>query len=817
MIYTTLYDGKQRIIDTNDPEKEQSGYYQKGGTVSRGDAVYVYIRMAELLPNDGENGVQENVTYFLDQLPSELVPAETDRDGSQVLNPEEPMPFFQTAGDMSAYGGIYGENGRYALKVFFQDVADRIDISGAFSYGTHVSDTLTPGTTYELKTVPGGPLKFKVTPEIPDVPNGQGYTLYLGGGSGGPTAYYWNAQIVRNKDEKGEELPYQDLTITSQDAMGVWVSEDDFTIFNGYGDKTGPSFSLGVTYTTEDEDGKLLNDWISAGQDDIIENQDGVTTVRFTSSKEDLQVDVTFKLEDAAADTHTTYQGKNSYITNTIHARITDKAGGFAKNIASLQLYVPTVAYDDYQHTGYVSYCGKAQLEATDKAKQLDATVDSGSSYRAARIDAAYNGLSTPGASDSPQSPTDSCGFLPETVYTYLQSNSSSYRGNYYWADFQPNVTNSTNTNYYLSNRSFLGGNQLISNNGQEATFSPDYGGTRVSGMVGYFGYGEWQFAGTVSVAQVQGDPNLVANSCFSQVSADDVKLQYQLKKVFSSSEYSGSGSLVVYRTSRPHSYGEYIYLIIDPHTNEIAERNKNNNWYEQMENQGSDWSSNDLTAKPAGWRIHVFNAPCTGFDASMFRSLGAFRTDDQAGGGSMTDQFRVGIAPCEGSTVTQSTTAGCGFTRYQNSYMNAQWVGEDTVFWSMTFDATNYPSWNTGTVYAKMDRSLSPLINGRSGYALLEGQQVDVSKVYVRDPGGSVGSVYLAKTKLYKTLVGSGSANPLRWMYYAYTGTMGRPIPPSGFRRRPGRRRILFWLRFTQRCIPAMTPACSGIISIQT
>lgn len=37
------------------------------------------------------------------------------------------------------------------------------------------------------------------------------------------------------------------------------------------------------------------------------------------------------------------------------------------------------------------------------------------------------------------------------------------------------------------------------------------------------------------------------------------------------------------------------------------------------------------------------------------------------------------------------------------------------------------------------------------------------------------MGSVYLAKTKLYKTLVGSGSANPLRWMYYAYTGTMGR------------------------------------------
>ncbi len=447
-IYTTLYDGRQRIIDTNDPDEEQSAYYKNGGTVARGAEVYVHIRMAEILPNDGESGVQENVTYFLDQLPKELVPAEEDRDGNQVLNPKEPAAFFQTAGDVAAYGGIYGENGTYAMKVFFQNVADQIDISGAFSYGANVSDTLTPGETYELKTVPGGTLRFKVTPEIPPVPEGEGYTLYLGGDSGGPTAYYWASQIVRNQAEKGTELPYQDLTITTEDAMGVWVSERDFTIFNGYGDNTGPGFSLNVTYTTEDEDGKLLNDWISAAKDDIIQSGDGVTTVRFTSEKERLQVDVTFKQEEAVEGTCTQYNGKYSYITNTVHAKITDGAGGFAQNIAFLQLYVPTISYDDYQRTGNVSYKGKAWLDATDKAERLDMTVDSGSSYRSSYINASYYDLSQPSASESPQSPSSSYGFLPETVYTYVNSNSSSYWGNYYWADFQPNVTNTTNANY---------------------------------------------------------------------------------------------------------------------------------------------------------------------------------------------------------------------------------------------------------------------------------------------------------------------------------------------------------------------------------
>ena len=41
-------------------------------------------------------------------LPLELVPTETDREGNEILNPEEPVEFFQPGGNVTARGGIYG-------------------------------------------------------------------------------------------------------------------------------------------------------------------------------------------------------------------------------------------------------------------------------------------------------------------------------------------------------------------------------------------------------------------------------------------------------------------------------------------------------------------------------------------------------------------------------------------------------------------------------------------------------------------------------------------------------------------------------------
>lgn len=43
-------------------------------------------------------------------LPLELVPTETDREGNEILNSEEPVEFFQLGGNVTARGGIYGSS-----------------------------------------------------------------------------------------------------------------------------------------------------------------------------------------------------------------------------------------------------------------------------------------------------------------------------------------------------------------------------------------------------------------------------------------------------------------------------------------------------------------------------------------------------------------------------------------------------------------------------------------------------------------------------------------------------------------------------------
>ena len=112
-MYTTLYVDQNRMISTNDPTLAQDSFYLGGGTLDLGAAVYVRFRMAEILPQH-EGGVQKNVTYYMENLPQELVPAETDSEGSEILNPEEPVEFFQLDGNVTAHGGIYGTRKRAA-------------------------------------------------------------------------------------------------------------------------------------------------------------------------------------------------------------------------------------------------------------------------------------------------------------------------------------------------------------------------------------------------------------------------------------------------------------------------------------------------------------------------------------------------------------------------------------------------------------------------------------------------------------------------------------------------------------------------------
>lgn len=352
-MYTTLYDDQNRVISTNDPTLEQDPFYLGGGTLDFGAAVYVRFRMAEILPQH-EGGVQKNVTYYMENLPQELVPAETDREGNEILNPEEPVEFFQLGGNVTVRGGIYGspEEG-YRLKMFFEGLEEQIDISGAFQYGSNVSETLTPGATYWLTYVPGGSVSFTVTPTVPE-PQEEGYALSTRASSGGPTSFYWWANINKIAPAEGDStteedpnatFPYRELTITTPDAMGVWINEADGDIpgfLNAYGDKTGPGLRLVVTYTAKDAEDKKLTDSlvVDSSNCNLICNDNGVTIIRIAGAN-GLQLDVEFRRADAVEGAATTYNGKNAYITNTAHVTISDGNGNAAKDIESLYFSFP--------------------------------------------------------------------------------------------------------------------------------------------------------------------------------------------------------------------------------------------------------------------------------------------------------------------------------------------------------------------------------------------------------------------------------------------------------------------------------------------
>lgn len=173
-------------------------------------------------------------TTNMSALPKELVPAETNSAGNQLLNPSVPTEFFSINGQVRAYGGIYGTTDDYKLKIFFTGVDEQIDIAGKFQYGATVSEDLNPGETYTITYVPGGSVSFTVTPDS---------------------------------------------------AMGVWINEQNQTITTAYGDNTGPLLSLRIEYSTRDENGKALSEFVQAEKDDVVTDENGITTITIRAQR----------------------------------------------------------------------------------------------------------------------------------------------------------------------------------------------------------------------------------------------------------------------------------------------------------------------------------------------------------------------------------------------------------------------------------------------------------------------------------------------------------------------------------------------------
>ncbi len=768
-MYTTLLDKDGKVVDTNDPSRTVDQRYKpvdqggEGAGLAKGDGVTVHFRMAAVTPNnaDGEGtGVQEDTTYLM-ELPWQLVAAKQDKSGNKLIDSDVPLDFFNS-GDMTAKGGVYSRLGSdgaplanstgdplYELRVDFANVADRVDIAGEFQYTTTVSQNVTSGSTVSLTYVPGGTVSFKVNDDPTPGVDGE-YGATISAGSGGPTSYYVNASLSKNALEGSTDdvFAYKNATISLDDNMGVWVDENAWAqtapaegnVFNAYGDNSGPYFSLGVTYSEKTEGGSNKSAWVTADSSSIIENANGRTVVRF--SLDGLQVDVAFSTADALEGS-LIRADRQSYIAKRFTLSVTDGAGNEAKGIKALNLYVPTVLASDYVGTST-----NAQLSLHAIADSLDALDATGS------LNVDLGRFEQPSGSTSTFNPASGLEFVNSAVCAWLGSNTSSYKGNYYWLDFDPAVYNDAGVNFYASMASFLPGKELGSNyrwldnsggyamsDGTASTFMTGGAGPGTQ-IVGMTGLNYWQFVGTVSVGQVKGDSNLVSNSCFASGSdggsRGDAKLQYQLKKVFADAD--SSQQLVVYRSVDQNgnlmrnSYGDVMYIVVDPRTNANAQRQQDisgQNWYNYRDERSNSMGS----AKGGSWRLHVFNAPQSTLQMTFPQYEGSFDVSDQArSGGHISDRVQVGNGSFNAESRT-SNELSYGVNTQQSSYMNAEWVDDTTIFWSMTMNVDNWQRWTDGKLYVSADRPLQ-VVSAPSGVKV-SGQDVSGGYAFAKTSNG--------------------------------------------------------------------------------
>lgn len=137
---------------------------------------------------------------------------------------------------------------------------------------------------------------------------------------------------------------------------------------------------------------------------------------------------------------------------------------------------MPTITYDDYERTGTTFYDGEISVSDETNSTSMNTT---------GQFNTDYNRPSTPSISSSAYDPqlSSSYEWLPARYYSYVYAGSS-YRGNYFWMEYDPAVENTLGANYYIPNKTFLGGQLSDSNNnGRNATFSSQNAGTVLRGM----------------------------------------------------------------------------------------------------------------------------------------------------------------------------------------------------------------------------------------------------------------------------------------------------------------------------------------------
>ena len=741
LCYTTLYDSKDRVVDTNDPKKKQDTYYKpksdggKGGTVDLGAGLRVYFRMAEIIEHDGDKGVQENTVYYM-ELPSALVPMEKDKKGNKLVDPDDPVTFFKD-GDIDCVGGIYSVDGGYELQMQFENVEDELEISGAFQYGVTVSKDLKQGEECTLDFVPGGALHFTVTPKA-DEPEAVSERLSL--------------RASDNKDSK-DKIDWT-LTLTDDDqkldARRIKVKLDPGSAILADKGKSNAEdvikmSSVKITYkngTTETLKPYRMN---SNAFSYYREKDSCDPTITYDKDK-DRGIFCTAYLDESD------YRNEETIVERSGRCSLVDTLYidmcGLASNgsnagnnsgssspaaldagVEKYEFVFTSQIYDNYNITGK-GYTATASMTgmAENGAVLASAYTGIGKSFGLPQSGYLYDSTSGRNKYEG----------MPEYVQTAFNASNQYYYGNYYWMEFTPQhryypgssryeYENSTNANYYANNYSFFErGGSLAGNYGTFQEFN-----------IG--GADQWNFYGARTYSEIKSGITYSLGGIFDQ---DDLALQYQIKQVFG--QMDSSKQLLLYRSSNKVN-GRYIYVIIDPDTRETAKKNyTSNGWSQLVEMTNGSGRYGTESAQPAKWKIHVFNAPGQNVNLKFKQSHGSLITEDKNTGGSATDSMLssntvYGTAPS--SQQASASYSGYSFGRSQASVMTGRWIDNNTIFWEFDCNTENWNGWRYSDFYVKVPQGQT-LLTGESFSSdpsrVIDGQKLYANGFFYKGSNGS-------------------------------------------------------------------------------
>lgn len=696
--YTTLLDSKNRIVDTTDPDLEKDSYYKskeeggEAGTVDLNAKLKVRFRMAEIAEHNGDNGVQENVLYYM-TLPDELVPVKKDNAGKVLVDPDTPVDFFQS-GELQCSGGIYSAEDKYQLQLRFSNVEDQLNIAGEFQYDVTLSDQLEEGTKCTISYVPGGTLEFNITPgkeepveddeslsltsqKNPDATDKIDWTLTLT-----DRDMKLSAKRLTVKFGKGSGINSGPMGSYDSDILGL--SSVEITYKDGH-TETLKTFRINSTAYALYREGVIED----PSATDIKDAGHGIIGTIYTDTTD-------YKSEGTIIESG--YNG-GKFLTDTLYIDMTALKSngsnqgnnrGFADpadidlEISKYEFKFTSQVYDDYNISDNY-YTASASMTDAKEEKTL-ATASAGTSIT-------YN-MPQGGLLDDAVSSEKNYFGIPSYIQTTYVADNYSYTGNHYSLEFAPQqiyygrdnfeYENSTNAIYYTSYRGFFESSMNITGGWEPAFEQLEIGDADA-----------WTFCTPLSYRDIQSGAN---GRITSYIDSNDLPLVYQIKKVFENMEESDS--VLLYK-SKTQVNGKYVYLIVDPDTRNNAYYSYANNGWSRLARKSSDGSD----ARASNWKIHIFNAPAQSVKISFKQSNGTAYAKDQGTGGSAVDSM-VASYNVYGDTSDSGCSAVWDSYHIEQpaaSVMTGRWVSDDTIFWEMTAYAENINEWRQSTIYIRV------------------------------------------------------------------------------------------------------------------